>query len=315
MSSSTIENVVSEIKEKKPTLSGKLQKFMVFGYSFVQQLKSANLLADDASVDAAFAQLQMFASVEDQTQFYERILGEASANGKLMRKFIQNKNKPPKAEKKPRAPRKKKEAMVADAAVEGVETVIEKKEPKVRKPRAKKSINVVNDTENNIIGQLVTAAQTDEDATATATATATAAKSRKKAELKVVNVDVNVETREKDAPTENEKKPCKKAAAVENEKNPRKKAEPREDDKKEKKPRKKAESKNVNMTTTEVELVKETIVEKEEDEEEEEEIHTREFILDGVKYLIDDENNVYSEDETHVYIGRYDSVSKTIVSM
>ena len=318
--SSPIENeqimaVVSEIKEKKPkkpTLSAKYVKFMIFGYAFVKQLQAANLLVEESSVEAALSQLQLFASVEDQTQFYGDFLEESSATGKLMRKFIQDKNKPPKAEKKPRAPRKK--ADVSEGEGEGQSQ--EKTPAKVRKPRAKKTITVVNDTENNIIGQLVAAAQNEEPVV---TPVAVVEKKPRKKAATPTPVEVTADTEVK----ETDKK----------EKKPRKKAEPKTDtktdsvetDKKEKKPRKKAEPKTKTNTvedskkTTETkpltnELVHENIVETKE-EEEDDEIHTREFVLNGVSYLIDDDNNVYSVDESHEHIGVYNASSKKIESV
>lgn len=323
---SSIENqpvvdAVSEIKDKKPkkpTLSAKYQKFMIFGYAFVKQLQEANLLVDDNSLDVSFTQLRLFASVEDQTQFYSNFLDESSATGKLMRKFIQDKNKPPKGNKKPRAPRKKADVSVS----EGEDQSQEKPPAKVRKPRAKKSITVVNDTENNIIGQLVAAAQNEEPVVTPVVVAEK--KPRKKAVDKVtptpVEVPTPVEPVEETANTEVKETEKK-------DKKPRKKAESKTDsvetDKKEKKPRKKAEPKTKTNSvedkkTTETkpltnELVNEPIVETK--EEEEDEIHTREFVLNGVSYLIDDDNNVYSVDESHDHIGVYNATTKKIESV
>lgn len=328
--SSPIENeqvmaVVSEIKEKKPkkpTLSAKYVKFMIFGYAFVKQLQAANLLVEESSVESALTQLQMFASVEDQTQFYGDFLEESSATGKLMRKYIQNKNKPPKAEKKPRAPRKKADVSVSEGEGEGEGQSQEKAPAKVRKPRAKKTITVVNDTENNIIGQLVAAAQ-NEESVVTPVAVVEK-KPRKKAADKVtptpVEVTANTEVNETD---KKEKKPRKKTEPK-TDTNTDTKTDSVETDKKEKKPRKKAEPKTKtnsvedSKNTTETkpltnELVHEPIVETK--EEEEDEIHTRELVLNGVSYLIDDDNNVYSVDESHEHIGVYNATSKKIESV
>jgi hypothetical protein len=315
--SSPIENqtpietvIVKDKKPKKIVLSAKLQKFMVFGYAFVQQLQAANLLTEDGAFESALGQLHLFDSVDEQTQFYNNFLEGSAATGKLMRKYIQDKNKPPKAEKKPRAPRKKVVKAETDTETDPnnastVEMVDSEKPPaKTRKPRAKKSVKVVNDTENNIIGQLVAAAQNDEEP--------------------VITVEVPVV----EAPAPKEKKPRKKAEpkpkvdAVVTET----KSKDVEAEKKEKKPRKKAEAKAATATTpTELvvtnELVNEPIVEKvatpvlENEEEDEDEIHTREFVLNGVTYLIDDDNNVYSTNEDHDHIGVYDTVSKTIKSL
>lgn len=350
--SSPIENeqvmaVVSEIKEKKPkkpTLSAKYQKFMIFGYAFVKQLQAANLLVEETSVESALSQLQMFASVEDQTQFYGDFLEESSATGKLMRKYIQNKNKPPKAEKKPRAPRKKAVKVEGEGESEGESEGKEgesgeKPAPKARKPRAKKSVTVVNDTENNIIGQLVAAAQNDDPIVAPVVAAEKEKKPRKKTEPKAkvavvvpptvvalsdavadAVADTNVEVEVKETAKPKEKKPRKKAeskAAVA----PVVSTEEDKTDKNEKKPRKKAEPKakvaEAPIVPQELVVTNELVEEKEEQEEEEDddEIHTREFVLDGVTYLIDGDNNVYSVDESHDQVGVYNPVSKTIESL
>lgn len=317
-----IETAIAPVKEKKPkkiVLSAKLQKFMVFGYAFVQQLQSANLLTEDGAFDTALGLLHLFGSVDEQTQFYNNFLEGSATTAKLMRKFIQDKNKPPKAEKKPRAPRKKvvKAETETDPNAATVEMIDGEKPPaKTRKPRAKKTVKVVNDTENNIIGQLVAAAQNEEEPVTVAVA-----------EVPVAPVP---------SPAIKEKKPRKKAepkpkAEVDvTESKPKEieKTEKKETDKKEKKPRKKAEPKSKDaVAPTELvvtnELVNEPIVEKParvatpvlEEEEDEDEIHTREFVLNGVTYLIDDDNNVYSTNEDHDHIGVYDSVSKTIKSL
>ena len=302
--SAPIENVQVEVKEKKPkkpTLSAKYQKFMIFGYAFVNQLQAANLLAvEENSVDMALTQLKLFDSVEDQTQFYSNFLEESSATGKSMRKFIQNKNKPPKAEKKPRAPRKKAAAAVTETETAAVVEEKEKAPAKTRKPRAKKSITVVNDTENNIIGQLVAAAQNEEPIVVTAPAPVVEKekKPRKKAEPKVKNVAAPVvESNVTDAP--------EPVAPV---------VEPKVETK-EKKPRKKAEPKaKAAPAPAPIPPRAPTPVLAEENDDEDE-IHTREFVLNDVTYLIDGDNNVYSVDESHDHIGVYNPVTKTIESV
>ena len=297
---------------------------MIFGYAFVKQLQAANLLVEESSVEAALSQLQLFASVEDQTQYYGDFLEESSDTGKLMRKYIQNKNKPPKAEKKPRAPRKKAVAEAGEGKSESEGEGKEKAPAKVRKPRAKKSVTVVNDTENNIIGQLVAAAQNDEPIVAEKEK-----KPRKKAEPKAkvavadavadtaTVTDANAEVQVKEAVKPKEKKASKKATEPKAEA-PVEGSEEDKTDKKEKKPRKKAEPKAKVASAPAVPqelVVTNELVEEEEENDDEDEIHTREFVLNGVTYLIDGDNNVYSVDESHDHVGVYNPVSKTIESV
>jgi hypothetical protein len=48
------------------------------------------------------------------------------------------------------------------------------------------------------------------------------------------------------------------------------------------------------------------------DADDDENIQTREFVLNGVDYLIDDDNNVYTVDESHDLVGVYNPATKTI---
>lgn len=135
-----VENIV---KEKKPTLSGKYSKFMIFGYSFVQSLHAEGVLTDEG-LETAYSQLKMFDSVDSQTDFYEQILEQSKASGVVMRKLIRQRNAPPKApkEKKARKPRakkteEKKEEVAATPNASNAKDVAAPK--KASKPRAKKA--------------------------------------------------------------------------------------------------------------------------------------------------------------------------------
>ena len=137
------------VKIRKPTLSAKYVKFVVFGYSVINTLVASGLVSDE-QLDAAYAQIKLMESVEDQTSFYAGFLENLSASGKAMKKFVNDKKKPPKVPKE-RKPRAKK----ADKESESESDVKEKKpraktadketksesdsEVKEKKPRAKKS--------------------------------------------------------------------------------------------------------------------------------------------------------------------------------
>jgi len=133
-----------EKKEKKPTLSAKYSKFLIFGYGFVKSLEAQGALNAEG-VETAFAELKLMSSVEEQTQLYESLLAQSKETGKVMRKFITLRNKPPKA---PRAKKSTKKSESSEAA--GAE----------KKPRAKKTTRVENDSENDLVSQIVTAANT-----------------------------------------------------------------------------------------------------------------------------------------------------------
>ena len=145
MSANTQTNTIvatQEKKEKKPTLSAKYSKFLIFGYGFVKSLEAQGALSAEG-VETAFAELKLMSSVEEQTQLYESLLNQSKETGKVMRKFITLRNKPPKA---PRAKKSAKKSESSEAA--GAE----------KKPRAKKTTRVENDSENDLVSQIVTAA-------------------------------------------------------------------------------------------------------------------------------------------------------------
>jgi hypothetical protein len=136
--------VVSEKKPKAPSLAAKHTRFMAFGYWFIAN--NAELVSEELR-DQLFRKLNMFATVEEQTAFYEGFEGQLSEVNKTIRKMIAASKKPPKT-KAPRA-KKTKEApqdelvaqLIADANNAGVETtepvVAAEKKPKA--PRAKKT--------------------------------------------------------------------------------------------------------------------------------------------------------------------------------
>jgi hypothetical protein len=182
-----------EVKPRKPTLSAKYTKFIVFGYSMVNALVAAGLVSDE-QVDAAYAQIKLMDSVEDQTAFYAGFLENLSASGKAMKKFVNDKKKPPKApkaakERKPRAkkadsePKSDSDTKVSKTKSDSdtkvsktksdteVETKAPKEKkprakkadseppaPKEKKPRAKKNVTVESDAATDVISNLVAAA-------------------------------------------------------------------------------------------------------------------------------------------------------------
>jgi hypothetical protein len=181
-----------EVKPRKPTLSAKYTKFIVFGYSVVNALVAAGLVSDE-QIDAAYAQIKLMDSVEDQTAFYSGFLENLSASGKAMKKFVADKKKPPKEpkaakERKPRAksepkatktkaaksesepePKeakseseseapKEKKSRVKKAKADSETKVSESKVSKEKKPRAKKNVTVESDAAADVISNLVAAA-------------------------------------------------------------------------------------------------------------------------------------------------------------
>ena len=240
-------------KPRKPSLKEKHSRFLVSNYSLIQYLSAKGLMTEDA-VETAYSEIKLFAPVDEQEAFYDAYITESKTTKKTMKKFITQRNKPPKAPRAKKEPKAKKEGA-----------------PKEKKPRAKKTTKVENDTEvdvvsqiagnndgaENLINELTAAANQSPTAVTAQTTPPTAA-------------DAKVD----EAPGAPEKKTRKPRAKKED-------AAP-----KEKKPRAKKNAKK--------EEVPPVVNVQEEVNEEEEEIHTQEITIDGTLYLIDGENNLYS---------------------
>ena len=145
---------------RKPTLPAKYQKFMTFGFSLLRSLQESAVLSDEALESSFSSQLKLFGALDDQTAFYQAFLDGCSAQTKVMKKFVADRNKPPrktraKKEQDPNAPKKE------------------------RKPRAKKETTVVSDAAANVIAELTSAALAPEPSV-----TATETKSNSKDDAK-----------------------------------------------------------------------------------------------------------------------------------
>jgi len=276
---------VTEKKARKPTLSAKYSKFMVFGYNFVQSLRASDILNDEG-LENAYAQLKMFDTVDTQSEFYEQFLSQSGESGRVMRKFIIQRNKPPKAPRKPRA--KKAAATTTETTTTETTTTETAKEKKPRKPRTKKTTEVVQDTQNDVISEIVAAANADplENIAVETTEPAVKEKKARKPRAKKTTEEKATEP----ATTTPEKK------STEPVKTPEKKA-PRA-------PKKKAEKK----VETHVEVTPPFV---ESEELEEEEIVTQEIVIGGETYLIDNDNILYST-QTHLEVGTYNQDTKEI---
>ena len=271
---------VTEKKARKPSLSAKYSKFMVFGYNFVQSLRASDILNDEG-LENAYAQLKMFDTVDTQSEFYEQFLSQIVGSGKIMRKFIVQRNNPPKAPRKPRA----KKAATTTTEPTTTTTTETAKEKKPRKPRTKKTTEVVQDTQNDVISEIVAAANADplENIAVETTEPAVKEKKARKPRAK--------KTTEKKATEPATTTPEKKA--TEPVKTPEKKA-PRA-------PKKKKVETHVEVTPPLVES----------EELEEEEIVTQEIVIGGETYLIDGDNILYST-QTHEEVGTYNHDTKEI---
>jgi hypothetical protein len=273
---STVQNQVvaaaaapAEKKARKPTLSAKYSKFLVSNYSVVQMLQAKGLLSDEA-VETAYTEIKLFNSVEDQSAFYESFLESSKATSKTMKKFVTQRLKPPKA------PRAKKERKPKAEKPEA--------EAKAKKPRTKKETKVADDTKQDLVAQLVEAANAP----------------MPPATNEAVNTPVHdVVAEAKEAP----------GAPVKKEKKPRAKKDSKaaEDKPKEKKCR----AKKVKEVPKPEPVVQAAAVE---EEEEDEEIHTQEINIGDKTYLIDNDNNLYSV-ETHEQVGTFNTETNQVVAV
>lgn len=267
---STVQNQVAatnvaptEKKARKPTLSAKYSKFLVSNYSIIQMLQAKGLLSDEA-VETAYTEIKLFNSVEDQTAFYESFLESSKATGKTMKKFVTQRLKPPKAPRAKKERKPKAEKSEADA------------QAKPKKPRTKKETKVADDTKQDLVAQLVEAANAPMPAAE-----------------EVQNTPVVADAKETPGAPKKEKKPRAK-----------KEAKAKEEKPKEKKPRgKKAKEEPVVEAAPVVA-----------EEEEEEEIHTQEIKIGDETYLIDGDNNLYSV-ETHEQVGTFNAETNQVVAV
>jgi hypothetical protein len=240
-------------KPRKPSLKEKHSRFLVSNYSLIQYLSAKGLMTEEA-VETAYSEIKLFAPVEEQEAFYDAYISESKTTKKTMKKFITQRNKPPKAPRAKKEPKAKKEGA-----------------PKEKKPRAKKTTKVENDTEVDVVSQI--AGNNDGAENLINELTAAANQSPSAVTAQTTPPQAKVE----EAPGAPEKKTRKPRAKKED-------AAP-----KEKKPRAKKNAKKEEAAPPQVvENVQEEV------NEEEEEIHTQEITIGGTLYLIDGENNLYS---------------------
>ena len=124
-------------KPRKPSLKEKHSRFLVSNYSLIQYLSAKGLMTDEA-VETAYSEIKLFAPVDEQEAFYDAYISESKTTKKTMKKFITQRNKPPKAPRAKKEPKAKKEEAV----------------PKEKKPRTKKTTKVENDTEVDVVSQI-----------------------------------------------------------------------------------------------------------------------------------------------------------------
>lgn len=253
---------------KKPTLSAKYSKFMVYGYWLANQLLSSNHI-DDNTYNAILKHQLMFGDVDGQTEYFENFFEEQKASAKTMKQDIRKHNKPPKAKK---------------------EKVSDPDAPKAKRGRKKKVVEDSSTPEEKMVQEIIDAAE----------AMAIVETAPEKMEI-VETAPEPVETAE----VPKKKRKSKKSDVTNDESvstevaAPKKKAEP-------KKPRKKAKEPEQAPPTPPLDIQEESSVMKEELREDpidddDDEIELDAHMQDGITYGIDpNDNTAYLPDGTQV---------------
>ena len=133
-----VTQVNKPVRVKKPVLSAKFSKFQVFGFWFIENMKNKQIIDD---VSAAHSLLTMFSDVPQQTLFFEQFLEEFKMANKNMKAAVRLHNKPP-----PSTSNKKEKKL---DTTDGTEK---------KRGRKRKEVVIVNDKQEQLIEDLVAAA-------------------------------------------------------------------------------------------------------------------------------------------------------------
>jgi len=278
---------VSLNKEKKPSLSAKHSKFLVFGYWFTQQLLDKQLLSDSQS---ALELLTLFSDVSAQTTYFQTFLDELKSSTKDMKSAIKAHNKPP--------PKSKAKPAKSDNA-------------ESKRGRKKKDVVVVHDKQDELVAELVAAA--NEQTILEPVLKRKYNRKPKNAEPVESTVEATVETPAQiliNSDLDNYVLQCTIAdmrraatveAPVEAPVETKKKASK---EKKEKAPKEKKEKAPKKSKTVQQPIL----------EEEEEEIETKPITIGDAQYLIDSDLNIY-DIKSHENIGTFDSTNNIIIPL
>jgi hypothetical protein len=293
MSPASVQNSpVKEVKTKaprKPTLAAKYNKMLVFGYTLAESLRAKGVFSDEL-VEHVFSELHLMSSVDDQVAYYESVLSQAGANAKVMKKYVVARNKPVK-EPKVRKPRAKKSVTVqSDASDEDViQNLVDAardEAPKVKKPRknAKKAEVVEAPVAVPEPKEKKTKAKKAEVVEAPVAVPEPKEKKTKAKKAEVVEAPVAVpEPKEKKTKAKKAEVVEAPVAVPEPKAEAKPKAQPKAQPKAEAKPKAKAEKAKAKTP--------EPVADSDDDDEEE--ILTKETSIDGVPFLIDQHNNLY----------------------
>ncbi len=124
-------------KPRKITLNAKYNKFLVFGYWLIENLKKNNLVE---SSEDMLQFIQYYSTVEEQTDFYDNFVSEMKDTNKMMKKNLR-------AHLKSLKPKKNKKVVDPTQAAEK------------KRGRKKKVVDILPDKQEQLIADLVAAAQ------------------------------------------------------------------------------------------------------------------------------------------------------------
>lgn len=291
--------VVAEKKVKAPTLGAKHSRFMAFGHWFVSQ-QSTELVSEEVR-EELYRKLMIFASLDEQTAFYEGFLSQVTATNKTIRKMVAASKKPVKAPKAPRAKKTKAvlpqdglvAQLIADAnssdieAVASEPAVVAAAEKKPKAPRAKKPKAEVVTSET---GEPVVAAEKKPKAPR--------AKKPKTDAEPVANTVIELSPELVAEPVV-ENVVVAEAPAVEVKKT-------KKTDKTEKAEKPKKTDSDKPKKTKKTKVVEPVVASEETTEDD---IQTRVVTIADKEYLIDNENNVYDMQPPHGNIGTFNTES------
>jgi hypothetical protein len=298
-----VDVVVVEKKVKAPTLGAKHSRFMAFGHWFVSQ-QSTELVSEEVRQEL-YRKMMVFASLDEQTAFYEDFLTQVTATNKTIRKMVAASKKPVKAPKAPRA-KKTKAALpqdglvaqlIADANSSDVEAAVvsepvaaaekKPKAPRAKKPKVDAAAVTTNEAGEPVVVEKKTKAPRAKKPKAAAEPVANTVVEEASPELVAETVVETVAEAVVDttpvAPTSEGKK-TKKTEKTEKPK--------KTDSEKPKKTKK---------TKAEPAVATEEVVE--------DDIDTRMVTIADKDYLIDNNNNVYDMEPPHGKIGTFNAES------
>ena len=305
----TVEIVNTEVAQKaqrvkKPSLPAKYNKFMSFGFWFLNKL--------DATVrDQLFAELKLYGSIEEQSALFQSYLDEASASNKIMRKTVAAFHKPPKVRATKSSRKTSKPVatesddliakLISDAngTTMSIKTAETPAETPAEKP--KKTKKSTKKTEQPVPETPVAETPVAEKPKKTRKST------KKTAETPVAETPL-AETPVAETPVAEKPKKTKKSTKT---------AEQHVDEtpvaekpKKTKKSTKKAEQPVVETPSEPLPVPSD----QQPDDEDSDEIQTRIVTIEDKQYLADADYNLY-DINSHEEIGRYDATTKQIIKL